>query len=32
MRSVWFGPFGRRNTMNILKFIPKDMVFVENRF
>ena len=32
MRSVWFGPFGRRNIMNILKFIPEGMVFVENPF
>ena len=22
MRSVWFGPFGRHNIMNLLKFIP----------
>ena len=29
MRSVWFGPFGRPNTMSILKFIPQGMVFVE---
>ncbi len=28
MHSVWFGPFGRPDTMSILKFIPNDMVFV----
>ena len=32
MRSVWFGPFGRHNTMNTLKFIPEGIVFVEKRF
>ncbi len=32
MRSVWFGPFGRHNTMDILKFIPEGMVLVEKRF
>ena len=32
MRSVWFGPFGRPNTMSIFKFIPEGMVFVENVF
>ena len=32
MRSVWFGPFGRHNTMNILKFITEGMVVVENVF
>ena len=32
MRSVWFGAFGRHNTMNILKFIPEGMVFVTKRF
>ena len=32
MRSVWFGPFGRHNTMNILKFIPEDMVFCRKTF
>ena len=29
MRTVWFGPLGRPNTMSILKFIPEGMVFVE---
>ena len=32
MRSVWFGAFGRPNTMSILKLIPEGMVFVEKRF
>ena len=31
MRSVWFGPFGRPNTMSIFKLIPKDM-FCRNTF
>ena len=32
MRSVWFGPFGRPNTMSILRFIPEGMDFAEKRF
>ena len=32
IRSVWFGPIGCPNTMSILKFIPKDVLFVEKRF
>ena len=32
IERIRFPPFGRPNTMNILKFIAKDMVFVEQRF
>ena len=32
MHSVWFGPFGRHNTTNILRFIPEGKALLEKSF